>query len=102
MEAEKFLRKVARINGKDFDVVCQEKLQRLTDGYAKVARNRGYAKKASSWLDLLKTPNLRRRMLFLMYLSCNVNVVYSGLNYFAPGTVPVRYPRSNQQKRPED
>ena len=37
MEAEKFLRKVARINGKDFDVVCQEKLQRLTDGYAKVA-----------------------------------------------------------------
>ena len=82
---EKFLRQVAKANGHGYDEVCQEKFQKLTDCYAAAQRRPLHAVKTVSWLDLFRSPNLRRKTLLLTYLACNVNLVYSGLNFYAPG-----------------
>ncbi|XP_055342954.1 beta-alanine transporter-like [Paramacrobiotus metropolitanus] len=84
-ETEKFLRKVAKANGKIYDEECEAKYSELQELYAEKKRlSSGMNPKKTSWLDLLKYPNLRKKTLVLTYLSCAVNVIYTGLNYYAP------------------
>ncbi|GAU93299.1 hypothetical protein RvY_05262 [Ramazzottius varieornatus] len=84
-KAEKWLRIVARVNRKDFGGATEGKFRQLTDAHARLAReDKEHRKPRASYFDFFRTPNMRRKILLLTYLACNVNVVYSGLSFYAP------------------
>ncbi|XP_055342745.1 carcinine transporter-like [Paramacrobiotus metropolitanus] len=80
-EAKHLLKRIANVNRRHFDEHNEDLYRELTVHYDTARRVK---KKETSWVDLLRGANTRRKLLLQMYLSCNVAVCYVGLNFYAP------------------
>ncbi|OQV19690.1 Carcinine [Hypsibius exemplaris] len=78
-ELEEYLKKVARINGKNLDPKFEADLPEIL---RKIDESEHAVK--TSVADLFRTPNLRKKTLILSFINfCNLGV-FSGLNLFEP------------------
>ncbi|PNF37086.1 hypothetical protein B7P43_G07442 [Cryptotermes secundus] len=81
-EAEKILKKMARVNGKPLpgNYMVQLKRKFQVERYVKQKeKHRHYGV-----LDLVRTPNLRRKTLIITFIWFTNTSVYVGLSYYAP------------------
>ncbi|OQV24294.1 Carcinine [Hypsibius exemplaris] len=83
-EAKGFFRKAAKLNGVTIDQTFLDSL-----GKEEIQQQRlSPPGKRHTFLDLFKTPNLRRNTLLLTFVNFGNLAVYSGLSYYGPALSP--------------
>ncbi|OQV24295.1 Carcinine [Hypsibius exemplaris] len=85
-EVQSFLYKVARCNSTRFEPQQMEKILKEHDkDWDNITKTKNY-----SYLDLIRSPNLRKKTFLLAFINCANLSVYLGLSYYSPslGTNP--------------
>nr|CAD7451942.1 unnamed protein product [Timema tahoe] len=85
-EAEKILKKMARVNGKSLPANYMVHLKRKYQVERYVQQKAVEKEKSRQYgvLDLFRTPNLRRKTLIITFIWFTNTSVYVGLSYYAP------------------
>ncbi|XP_075225827.1 beta-alanine transporter [Lycorma delicatula] len=85
-EAEKILRKMARVNGKPLpaNYMVQLKKKYQADRFLQADVDKSEKRRHYGVMDLLRTPNLRRKTLIITFIWFTNTSVYVGLSYYAP------------------
>lgn len=84
-EVQSFLFKVASCNGRQFDPLNMEHVMKHDVDWDDVTKTKNY-----TYVDLVRTPNLRKKTCLLSFINCANLSVYLGLSYYSPslGTNP--------------
>ncbi|RZF35560.1 hypothetical protein LSTR_LSTR014552 [Laodelphax striatellus] len=85
-EAEKILRKMARVNGKPLPANYMLQLKKKYQAERYVQQKDVEKEKTRQYgvMDLFRTPNLRRKTLIITFIWFTNTSVYVGLSYYAP------------------